>query len=487
MDDDIVRILVATDNHLGFAERDSIRLNDSFAAFEEVLITAKERKVDLLLLAGDMFHENKPSRRTMHTAMNLLRTHCLGEEPVFIEILNEQSEVFKTGPLGKVNYEDPFQSVSLPVFAIHGNHDDPSREGGSGESLAALDLLSVSNLINYFGKSEQVDDIEITPILMRKGTTCIALYGLGAIRDERLNRMWNLKKVKFVRPTEEQGKERFFNIFVLHQNRDYGRGSKNCVHESMIPQWMDVVIWGNEHECQPRLSESLVGTYRIYQPGSSVSTSLVEGESMSHPKGMGLLEIRLKKFRLKSIVFNQIRPFVYGDLSLADWPELNANDPKIEEKIKDILTKRVNSMILEAREKSSAVDNSLTNILKYRVLSPFQVLVRLRVENEGGYPTVNQQRFGSQFVGEVANPSDLIFFAKKKKDNDYSNMDRNKNKKRQSTSDLLQMIQEGEVEAIYKINIEDLVNETLGSSNKELSVLVEAEMAQVKLGLGFWI
>jgi hypothetical protein len=39
----------------------------------------------------------------------------------------------------------------------------------------------------------------------------------GAVRDERLNRMWNLKKVKFVRPSEEQGKERFFNIFVLHQ------------------------------------------------------------------------------------------------------------------------------------------------------------------------------------------------------------------------------------------------------------------------------
>ena len=179
MDDDVLRILIATDNHLGFAERDPIRSNDSFAAFEEVLLTAKKKKADFVLLAGDMFHENKPSRRTTHTAMNLLRNYCLGEEPVYTEILNDQSEVFKTGPLGRVNYEDPFQSISLPVFAIHGNHDDPSREGGAGESLAALDLLSVSNLINYFGKSEQVDDIEITPILMRKGGTFIALYGLG--------------------------------------------------------------------------------------------------------------------------------------------------------------------------------------------------------------------------------------------------------------------------------------------------------------------
>ena len=35
--------------------------------------------------------------------------------------------------------------------------------------------------------------------------------------------------------------------------------------------FLDVVIWGNEHECQPRLSESLVGTYRIYQPGTDLS------------------------------------------------------------------------------------------------------------------------------------------------------------------------------------------------------------------------
>lgn len=30
-----------------------------------------------------------------------------------------------------MNYEDPNYAVSLPVFCIHGNHDDPSREGAS--------------------------------------------------------------------------------------------------------------------------------------------------------------------------------------------------------------------------------------------------------------------------------------------------------------------------------------------------------------------
>lgn len=54
-----------------------------------------------------------------------------------------------------MNYEDPYFSVGLPIFSIHGNHDDPTREGGV-EALAALDLLHVANLVNYFGKSNKV-------------------------------------------------------------------------------------------------------------------------------------------------------------------------------------------------------------------------------------------------------------------------------------------------------------------------------------------
>ena len=93
-------------------------------------------------------------------------------------------------------------------------------------------------MINYVGKSECVDRIEVVPVLLRKGDTLIALYMLGAVRDERLNRMWQQKKVTFVRPPAAQGRDSFFNVFVLHQNRDYGRGRKSCVHESMIPEWM---------------------------------------------------------------------------------------------------------------------------------------------------------------------------------------------------------------------------------------------------------
>lgn len=81
-DDNTLRILLSTDNHLGYCEKDSVRGMDSFAAFEEVLRIAKWKKVDFVLLSGDLFHENKPSRLTMHRTMEILRRYCMGPDAV---------------------------------------------------------------------------------------------------------------------------------------------------------------------------------------------------------------------------------------------------------------------------------------------------------------------------------------------------------------------------------------------------------------------
>lgn len=47
------------------------------------------------------------------------------------------------------------------------------------EGLCALDLLSASGLVNHFGHSHSVERIEVSPILLQKGSTKLALYGLG--------------------------------------------------------------------------------------------------------------------------------------------------------------------------------------------------------------------------------------------------------------------------------------------------------------------
>ena len=46
-DEDTLRILVSTDNHVGYLERDPVRALDSFAALEEVLYLAKKYDVSV--------------------------------------------------------------------------------------------------------------------------------------------------------------------------------------------------------------------------------------------------------------------------------------------------------------------------------------------------------------------------------------------------------------------------------------------------------
>ena len=132
---------------MGYNERDAIRGDDSWKSFHEVMCLAKEKDVDMVLLAGDLFHENKPSRKSMYQVMRSLRMNCYGEKPCELEMLSDPSEVFqgydaleegmteiygidqanqKNSAFGHANYEDPDINVAIPVFSIHGNHDDPS-------------------------------------------------------------------------------------------------------------------------------------------------------------------------------------------------------------------------------------------------------------------------------------------------------------------------------------------------------------------------
>ena len=52
-------------------------------------------------------------------------------------------------PCRCVNFDNANFNVGLPVFTIHGNHDDPA----GADNLSAVDVLSSCNLVNYFGKA----------------------------------------------------------------------------------------------------------------------------------------------------------------------------------------------------------------------------------------------------------------------------------------------------------------------------------------------
>ena len=318
-----------------------------------------------------------------------------------------------------------------------------------------MDLLHVNLLVNYFGRQTEVSQVQIPPVLIQKGSSRVALYGLGAMREERLHRMWREGKVSFLRPEHENGKrtegdeeedeenqedeDEFFNIFALHQNRDVGRGSKNCVQESMIPEWMDVVVWGHEHECLIDFTESVLGTFRITQPGSSVATSLVAGEAVT--KKIGIMDVRGKNFRLHTVPLTQIRSFVTNEVVLSQHrSRLDPEDNRIDIKITRALEEEVRLMILNAQEKQESIKQEAgaagSNVpqliaqqqgkgtgthpyLRYTLVHPEKVLVRIRVEHTG-FSTLNNQRFGAKFVDEIANSDNILLFHRRKSARDPS-------------------------------------------------------------------
>ncbi|EGT36481.1 hypothetical protein CAEBREN_30552 [Caenorhabditis brenneri] len=210
--DDVIRILVATDIHCGYGENKPNIHMDAVNTFEEVLQIATDQKVDMVLLGGDLYHENNPSREVQHRVTQLLRQYCLNENPIAMEFLSDASVNFNQSVFDHVNYYDQNLNVGLPVFTIHGNHDDLS-----GKGLTALDLLHEAGLVNLFGKHSTIEEFIISPILLRKGETRLALYGLGSQRDDRLVRAFKDETISFLRPNA--GAEDWFNLFVLHQNR----------------------------------------------------------------------------------------------------------------------------------------------------------------------------------------------------------------------------------------------------------------------------
>ena len=43
----------------------------------------------MLLLAGDLFHENRPSRTSLYQTISAMRERCLGDRPISLELISD--------------------------------------------------------------------------------------------------------------------------------------------------------------------------------------------------------------------------------------------------------------------------------------------------------------------------------------------------------------------------------------------------------------
>ena len=408
-----IRILVSTDNHVGYNERDPVRGDDSWKTFHEIMCLAQERDVDFVLLGGDLFHENVPSRKSLYHVMRSLRVNCFNDKPCEVQLLSDGTEHFDPS-IGHANYEDENINVGIPVFSIHGNHDDPSGDG----HYAALDILEMSGLINYFGRVPHMDDINVKPLLFRKGSTNLALFGISNVRDERMYRTFRDKHVTWHAPPSDDGE--WFNIGVVHQNH-HAHGATSYLPENFLPEMLDLVIWGHEHECKIEPSINMEMDFKVMQPGSSVATSLAVGEAVQ--KKVAILEITGRSMEIEPIPLKTVRPFVFKEIILNQDKEARKIYKKhnYRTELTEWLKKQVEELIEEANQQwrdAQATDPNFDGTAEPEV--PPLPLIRLRVDISGvddgnKFEVDNPQRFSGRFANRVANTSDLVQFHVRKR------------------------------------------------------------------------
>lgn len=467
---DVINILVASDVHLGVNERDPIRKDDARNTFEEIFRIANERRADMVLLTGNLFHENKPSRKAMQSAIEVLRNHCLGDGDVSMEIISDQGAAFHSS-YKQVNYEDANYNVQLPVFTIHGDHDDPGGEGG----LSALDLLSSANLLNYFGRVPNTEKIALSPLLIRKGSTQLALYGLGHMRDDALTRALERKEFNIARPADRP--EEWFNVLALHQNRaKTSTGAAGAVKEALLPSIMDIVLWGHERECT--LPKSAMdappptsgANFTLLQPGATVATELADAEAAQ--KCVALLQICGDQWKVERLELETVRPFKLRELVLEEHGE--ERDLNNEEGLCELLADQIEEMLQEVQAEYPTTP--LTAADENRQKYP---LLRLKVDYTG-YTTVNAQKFGARFVDRVANPSSLIKFHQKARRKEKQ--DGKEGGKKYSAADL----GEGEgLESEVPAQIQGLVSDMLSANSKEQLRLLPQTVLDMAVFEGF--
>ncbi|KAK2196515.1 bifunctional Calcineurin-like phosphoesterase domain [Babesia duncani] len=429
----VFRALIATDTHLGYKSHDQHRNADAINAFEEVLYLAKHLDVDAIFHSGDLFDDTHPPRGTIYRTMELLVEYCTREipaiEPVQIDLGNLNTQKANSSKQLLLNSSKGYDLNSsiivdyngrIPFFVIHGNHDNPTEPGG----LSPIDLINVANLVTYLGRVTSMDSITLEPVLLKKGPIRIALYGLGWIQDERLHNTFKSGNVNFILPEDH---ESYYKILLFHQNRVQrkGKSSTDYIPESFLPDWLDLVIWGHEHESM-RFPRDVEGcNFKIYQGGSSIQTSMILAEAV--PKHVCMLEITGDSVRFYPISLETPRTLYYSELNLLY--DSVTSEAEMMSKIKDEIEALLSQKQLEKTDLRfttifKAVD-SMSNFKSTRLgqavlNAASRPLVRIRV-NYNGPHTISPRVLAANFLGipsfllhfkidRVANPNDLVLF-----------------------------------------------------------------------------
>lgn len=210
-----------SDIHLGFQKDPALQAVER-AVFEEAVSECVSRKVDFVIMAGDIFHVNVPGMDVQkHAFAQFKRLH----------------------------------DARIPVYAVYGSHDH------SPLANSVIDLLTEIGYITKMGHERDGDKIALQYVKdPGTGAVLAGLSGLKASRD--------LENYRMLAGSERKDPEGEPKIFIFHGAiKDMGDGERG---EQMAASWMprgfDYYAGGHLHV--HHMERDLGGLPLVVYPGT---------------------------------------------------------------------------------------------------------------------------------------------------------------------------------------------------------------------------
>jgi DNA repair protein SbcD/Mre11 len=276
-----------SDVHLGFQKHESLQKIEQ-QVFEKILDECIERKVDFILIPGDLFHVNIPEMRVQKFAFAKFRA---------------------------------VHDAGIPIYVVYGSHDF------SPVSNSVIDLLAEVGYITKVTDSTSHEDGQISLKCLVDPKTGVKITGLSGLKVGK-DREW-YEKLDRDSLEAEQG----FKIFLFHggisdMKTDSGMDGDQ-MPLSLLPKGFSYYAGGHMHKFN---HQSFEDYSNVVYPGTPFAGYHADLEDNANGQKRGFVLVEFED-AVKSVEFVEVENTSYEII------EVDANNRKAESINQELLEK----------------------------------------------------------------------------------------------------------------------------------------------------
>lgn len=285
-----MRFAHLSDVHLGFQREVKLQEIEE-CVFGRILDECISRKVDFILIAGDLFHTNIPEMRVQKFAFAKFR------------------KVHEAG---------------IPIYAVYGSHDS------SPVSNSVIDLLAETNYITKVSLAQDREDDKILLEFTRDpgtGAKLVGLPGLKAGKDETYYEQLDRESLE-----AEQG----FKIFLFHGGISEMKGNEmgDYMPLSLLPKGFDYYAGGHLHT---HLHQQYETHGHVVYPGTPFIGHPSDLEKNARGTSRGYVMVEFDEDGVKEVEFVKVEGAEYALVEMdADGKTPESVNQELADKIREM-------------------------------------------------------------------------------------------------------------------------------------------------------